>query len=382
MKGLVISELALSTVLLSGALLMVRSMAALTNADLGFDPEGVIVFDIASIDDQGPNIEFFQTAVRQLESQLAAIPGVVSVGRTSMPPLSGRVFSRNFGGTEEVLEQRTERADMIFVSEDYFQTMGTRLLAGRFFDERDIGEGTISRIVDEAIARRAWPGEDPIGKRVYYQIEGVVVGVVESMLMRDFGNENIAVGAIHHPEFQFGQAGTFVLRTTVDPATIIRSIRETVRAVDPALTPYSIQDLSARLRVSRAPTRFVLFAMGSFAVIALIVAVGGLFGVISYGVRTRTAEFGVRLALGAEKKTILAMVLRQGAALALVGVLAGIGGTLLLSRVLESVLYEVSPTDPVLLGATALILGATSVLACYAPARWASGLDPVRALAS
>ena len=382
MKGLVISELALSTVLLSGALLMVRSMVALTNTDLGFDAEGVITFDVARLDDESPSFESWQATVRLLEQQVASIPGVTSIGRSSMPPLSGRVFSRNFGWTEEVLERQTERADLTSVGGEYFQTMGTRLLAGRFFDERDRVEGSSSIIVDEAIAQRAWPGEDPIGKRVYYLGEGIVVGVVESMLMRDFGDEVISVGAIHRPELEVGQVGTFVLRTTVDPASTIRAIRETVRATDPGLTPYRIQDLSTRIRVARAPTRFVLFAMGSFAVIALIVAIGGLFGVISYGVRTRTAEFGVRLALGAEKKAIVAMVLRQGAALALVGVVAGIGGTLLVSRVLASVLYEVSPTDPVLLGVTALILGITSVLACYAPARWASGLDPVRALAS
>ena len=299
-----------------------------------------------------------------------------------MPPLSGRVFSRNFGWTEEVLERQSERADLTSVGGDYFQTMGTRLLAGRYFDERDMVEGSTSIIVDQAIAQRAWPGQDPIEKRLYYLGEGIVVGVVESMLMRDFGNEVISVGAIHRPEFEVGQVRTFVVRTATDPASTFGAIREAVGAVDPGLTPYRFQDLAARLSVSRAPTRFVLFAMGSFAVVALLVAIAGLFGVISYAVMTRTAEFGVRLALGAEKKTIRAMVLRQGAALALVGVLVGIGGTLLVSRVLSNVAYEVSPTDPFLLGATALVLGITSVLACYAPARWASGLDPVRALAS
>jgi predicted permease len=382
MRGLVIAELATSTVLLSGAIIMVRSMVELTRADVGFDPQGVLAFDLIPTDSEQRERDDWGTVYRQLEDRLRAVPGVQAVARTSMPPLSGRVFNRNFGWTPEVLERQSDRADVTTVSADYFRAMGTRLLAGRGFDERDLEEGTRSIIVDEWIAERAWPGEDPIGKTIYYTGEGTVVGVVESMMMRDFGTEEIVRGAIHRPEVRFGTAWTFVVRSSVDPASIVRLLRETVREVDPGLTPYNILDLSARLAVSRAPTRFVLFSMGAFAIVAFLVAVGGLFGVISYGVRTRTGEFGLRIALGAEGSVIRGMVLRQGAILTLTGVTLGLAGTWAVSRVLGSVAYQVAPTDPVILGLTALILGLTSMLACYAPARWASGVDPVRALSS
>ena len=381
---LVVSELALSMVLLSGALTMVRSMAALTSADLGYDAEGLLAFDIAPIGGVGLDPESRRLAIRELEARFERVPGVVSVGRTSMPPLSGRVFSRNFGWTEEVLQRLTERAEIVIVSPGYFRAMRTGLLAGRFFDASDIGAGSPSIIVDEAIARRAWPGEDPIGKYLHVESElgGTIVGVVQSMLLRDYRTENIASGAIHYVEAEPGQIGTFVLRGSGEAATVAGLVRETVRSYDPDIRAYRIQDLSARVRMARAPTRFVLLVMVSLAVIALVVAVGGLFGVISYGVRTRTAEFGLRLALGAEAQTIAGMVLRQALAVTLLGVLLGLGGTLLSARILASVAYEVSPTDPLLLAATSVILAAASVIACYAPARWAGARDPVRALAS
>jgi putative ABC transport system permease protein len=212
-------------------------------------------------------------------------------------------------------------------------------------------------------------------------VEGVVVGVVERMLMRDFGT-GLDIDAVHLPvgNFWAPAAGTFAVRTGARLETLAPSIRQVLLSVHPTLVPYNVQMLGDRLSVSMAPTRFTIFLMGSFAAIALLVAVTGLFGVIAYAVQTRTAELGTRMALGAEQGRIMSMVLRQGAALTGLGILAGVVGALLLARFIESIVFGVSPTDPAGLVVTALALGTIALLACYAPARWACRLDPAQVL--
>jgi predicted lysophospholipase L1 biosynthesis ABC-type transport system permease subunit len=244
-------------------------------------------------------------------------------------------------------------------------------------------DSTESLIVDEELAGLAWPGADPIGKRLYYmdgEVEAVVVGVVEHMRMTDFGSESRE--AIFLPEgAQWpGRASTFALRTALPPETLIPSVRRALQAIHPTLVPYKVQKLSDRVALSMAPTRLMLMAMFAFAAMAVLVAVMGLFGVIAFAVRTRTVELGIRMALGAEKRDIMSMVLRQGALLSAVGIVGGVVGALLLARFLESVVFGVSPNDPVVLASTALIVGLVSMLACYAPARWACRVDPVGAL--
>lgn len=379
MGVLVVSELALSMMLLSGAVVMVQSLVALTRARLGFDAENVITFDLTGFDERYREEETRRTFFRELDEMLASLPGVDAVGRTSMPPLSERVSNTIYGPTPEILEQRLYRADITMVNGNYFEAMGTRLLAGRFFDELELSERSESVIVGETLARRAWGGDDPIGQRIFFGgREGTVVGVVESMLMRDYGT--IQLQAIHTPEVFPGSASTYVIRSGLEPESVAASIRSTVESLDPTLVPYAIAQLAERVSLARASTRFVMWAMGAFAVIALLVAVGGLFGVISYTVRTRTAELGIRIALGAEKRTILSMVLGQGAVLSLIGVAVGLAGTLLTARFVASLAYEVSATDPLTLAATAAVLALVAVLACYVPARWASSVEPATAL--
>ena len=171
-----------------------------------------------------------------------------------------------------------------------------------------------------------------------------------------------------------------MVRTAAQLETLAPWIRQVLLSVHPTLVPYNVRMLSDRVHIAMAPTRFLVFLMGSFSAIALLVAVTGLFGVIAYAVQTRTAELGTRMALGAERARIMTMVLRQGALLTGLGIVVGIVGALILARFIESMVFGVSPTDPTGLVVTALVLGAVSILACCAPARWACSLDPAQVL--
>jgi predicted permease len=378
MNYLVISELAFTMVLISGAAVMVRTLWGMSQADLGYDPQGVITFGLDVIGE-----EYRAALYRQLDGELGALPGVVAVARTTMVPLGEAVGNTNWGWSREILDQQIERAEVILSTPGYLQAMGTRLLAGRFFQEREAADSVVPVIVDAEAAQIAWPEDDPLGKHVFFwrsAQEGVVVGVVEKMMTRDFGISSFE--ALHVPEtvFGVGAADSYVLRTPAVAGVPASSIRQAVQRVDPLLDPYKFRDLSDRVSLSMGPTRFVLFLMGAFGLIALAVAAIGLFGVIAFTVRARTAELGIRMALGAEKSKVLSMVLSQAGLLTLLGVAGGTVAALLLARFMTSVAYGVSPTEPVTLGIMALALGGISILACLAPARWACRVDPVQAL--
>lgn len=385
MGSLVVSELALSMVLLAGAATMVRTLVGMTRTDLGFEPEGVVSFELDLAGEAYRDEQVRATVYRRLEEELAAIPGVEAVARTDMVPLGDAVGNTTWGWNEDVHRQQTERADVVIATPGYLETMGARLLAGRLLKEGDANPtgDVMSAVVDSKAAGIAWPGEDPIGKEVIFwrrQQRAVVVGVVEHMLMRDFGMKSYEAIFIPEPSGWPGAAETFVLRTRPGAAGIDASIRRAVAAVDRSLHPYRIRRLPDRVSQSMGPARFVLFLMGFFAVVALVVAAVGLFGVIAYGVRARTAELGIRVALGASKGGILRMMLGRAGLLTLAGVAAGTVAALLLARFMTVVAYGVSPAEPLTLGGMALALALVSMAACAAPARWACNVDPVRAL--
>lgn len=300
-----------------------------------------------------------------------------------MLPFSDKLANGVYSSDPERLAGSADRTNYIWVTADYFQSMGTRLLAGRLFTAAEEEDTTSSIIVDEDVAGIAWPGQDPVGQRLYWRwggnsAESVVVGVVEHMLQSDFGEDRW--GAVFFPRGGQAIPGGFAIRTALPAEEIAPSIRLALLEADPTFVPYDLQKLSDRVALSLAPTRFVVMTMTAFAVLALLVAVVGLFAVISYAVRTRTRELGIRMALGAGRQEIMAMVLRQGAFLSATGIVGGLIGALALGRFMESVVFGLSPTDPFALAATALVLAAVSLLACWAPARWACRVDPVRVL--
>jgi putative ABC transport system permease protein len=368
-------------VLLAGAAVMLRTLQEMNRADFGFQAESVLTFDMLLYAEPFRSQETRRGLVREIKEGIEALPGVEGLARSSMPPLSGTIWNRIYGWDQEILDRGTERADLTVSSQDYFRVMGTRLLAGRFFTPEEMTDSSSSIIVDEKLANMAWPGEDPIGKRVLLGGrggDGVVVGVVEHMLMRDFGLESFE--AIHYPEGNSWPPTRFVVRTALEPEALTPSIRRVLRSIHPTLVPFKIMSLSDRVSLSMAPTRFVVLLMGSFAGISFLVAITGLFGVIAYAVRTRTAELGIRMALGADRARILRLVLGKGALLTGIGIFGGLAGALALGRFIESVVFGVSPTDPLILGGAALVLGGVSILACCAPARWASRLPPAQVL--
>jgi predicted permease len=382
-NALVVSELVLSVILLTGAAVMVRSLSAMTKAAHGFEGEQALTFDMSPFAQEFRSLEAMVALYSEVEERLSALPGVEAVGRSSMVPFSGRVWNGIYAPNRESIGESGEWADHIVVTDDYFRATGTRVLAGRSFTPAEMQDSTESIIVDEKLAGIAWPEEDPLGKRLIFSggsREGVVVGVVEHMLMKDLGTESREAVYMPAQGRQGLRAASFALRTALPPESLTPSLRQALQAIHPTLVPYKVQKLSDRVALSLAPTRFVVIAMSTFAIIAVIVAMVGLFGVISYAVRTRTVELGIRMALGAEQGDIMSLVLWQGTFLSVAGILGGIIGSVVLARFMRSFVLGVSPTDPAVLIATALMVGLISVLACWAPARWACRVDPVRSL--
>lgn len=383
MNALVIGELAIAMVLLTGAGIMTRTLLALAQDELGYGPENVVTFSFMGFTGQYDTREARESFLMELGDRLEALSDVQVVARSSQLPLSGGGGNTIFGWDQESYDQSGHRAHLVVVTHDYFQALGSRLLAGRSFSESETTDSTDSVIVGEDLARLAWPGQNPLGKQVVYGSlprVGRVVRVAETLLMRERGQSHFPTIFAPEGAYRPGLAGSLVLRVAPESQDLAPAIRQTLHSLDPGLIPYRFQYLSERVAMSRAPIRFVVVAMSAFAAIALIVAIVGLFGVISYAVQIRTAELGIRMALGAERARIMSMMLRQGALITGIGILAGIIGALLLGRFMESVVFGISPTDPVALVATAVVLGSISMLACCAPARGACRLDPAQVL--
>lgn len=381
--SLVVVEVALSMLLLVGAGVMMRTFIALGAIQPGFEPRGALTFPIDLYDwEKYSGREAVIGVIRELEERIRALPGVEDVGTTNVVP-----FTSGGGSTPYAWDEASEAhwntwAIVRVVTGDYFRTMRTRFLAGRPFSGVELMEPTASVIVDETLAREAWPNEDPIGKFLTYgpgreRVE--VVGVVEHANLRWLRED--ARGTIYRP-FATLTRGSMkvVVRGSGDLGSLVTPIRNEIRALDPGLAIQSVKSLEDILDDVLAPTRFALVLMSIFASLALILAAVGMYGVISYSVGQRTAEIGIRTAFGADRKRILRLVVGRGAALIAIGVVVGVAAILALSRFAASVVYGVSTLDPATLIAVALVLSAVGLLASYVPARRATVVDPVAAL--
>jgi putative ABC transport system permease protein len=383
-NGLLVAEVALSIVLLVGAALLLRSFARLTNVDPGFDAGKVLSFRVSlpptTYSEDHNRVRFFDDLLGKLD----ALPQVTSAGMVqSLPIVGGYVLSFTIQGRQAPKPGEGPSANHRSVSPDYFRTLGIRVLRGRTFTDRDTETTPMVAVIDQSFADRHFPNEDPIGHGIdigngtdgFYEIVGVVGNVHHDGL--DAAPDPTMYVPYRQDVFS---SMSVVARTEGDPAQLANTVRQVVREIDGALPAYQISPLSVLLSESIAQRRFSMLLLGLFALIALFLASVGLYGVVAYAVSQRTQEIGVRMAIGAQAGDVMRMILGGGMKLALIGVAIGTAGALALSDLVTSMLYGVTPFDPVSYAATALVLLAVAALACYVPARRAMRIDPILAL--
>lgn len=385
---LVVAEVTLALVLLVGSGLMIRNFLRLQQVDLGFDPKNVLTMSIALPDYKYREGHQMVGFCQRLLEGIEAMPGVNSVGLVNNLPLSNTNASYQFTveGSQPVASGQEPSANYRVISPDYFRAMGIRLLKGRNFNEGDIENRPQVAIINNAMARRFWPDEGPIGKRL--KLGGaesksqwlMVVGVVSDVR---HWLEDKPGPEIYLPYFQSPQRNFFlVVRTSSDPHGLAAAVRREVLALDKDQPVARIRSLEQMLFESLAPWRLYTMLLGIFAGVALFLATVGIYGVISYSVNQRTHEIGIRVALGARQGDVLKLVLGRGVILTLSGLAIGLAGAFALSRVVSSALFlqEVAPTDPAGFAGAALLLVSMSLLASYIPAWRATRVDPVVAL--
>ncbi|HSC29294.1 MAG TPA: ABC transporter permease, partial [Vicinamibacterales bacterium] len=384
--ALVVTEVALSIVLLAGALLMVQSFVRLQQQRLGFDADRVLSARLLLPQYRYGDGERVAAFTRALVERLQAMPGVESVGVTNFLPLSGWWGTRSFfvEGRPDPAPGAEPTADNRLATEDYFRSMGIRLLAGRTFTARDDGSAPRVVIINETLAKRYWPGEDPIGRRILTgggedRVAHEIIGIVGDV--KSFGLEEPTHAELFFPYWQMPWPLLGVaVRAHVDPASLSAGLRQAVWSIDrdqPITHLLPMEDLASE---SLAFRRVGMMLGAGFGLLALVLAALGIYGVLSCSVARRTREIGVRVALGATRTEVAALVVRQGLLMTVIGLAIGLAGALALTRWLASVLFEVRPGDPATFAAAAVILLIVALLAAWLPARRATAVDPIVAL--
>jgi putative ABC transport system permease protein len=395
-NALVVAEVAVALVLLTGAGLLIRSAMMLQNVRPGFDPSNVLSFRMALPAQRYGEPARAEQAFDRILTQVAAVPGAKSVALTSSAPFAG-------GGQNGLrIEGRgTDPQDLIngtlrMISPRYFETMRVPVKRGRVFDAHDVAGAPRVMIINETLAKQAWPGQDPIGKRIdcCEELPGgqpawkQVVGVVGDV--RAWG-----LGEAVRPEFYLpipqapkeawnwiGRSMTVVARASGDPVSLTKSAQRAVWSVDPTIPLFQVRTLEEAMRRTTSSTRFNMMLLTMLAATGLLLAAIGIYGVVGYFVSQRTQEIGIRMALGASAGTVQRMIVRQGAMLAVTGVVVGLLASLAVTRGLSSLLFGISARDPVTLAGVGVLLGAIAILASYIPARRATKADPLAALRS
>jgi putative ABC transport system permease protein len=387
---LVISEVALSLVLLIGAGLMIRSFAKLSQVNPGFNPDQVFTMGVTLLRSKYPEDERVASFYSQLLERAAATPGVASAGATSDLPFSGSNTSDSFTieGRPPVAKEEEPSTEYRVVTPRYFESMGVPLLAGRDFTWADTKQSPNVVMINEAFARRHFAGESPLGHRLRLQGQErdplLIVGVIGDV--RHIRLDEQPIPEAYVPFLQdplsetYRRSMTIVARTKSDPGAVAGSLRAALTSLDKSVPVYALKPMTEYLHDSLARRRFNLILLTGFGGVALVLAAVGIYGVISYGVTQRTHEIGIRMALGAAKGDVLRLVVRQGMIMALGGVAIGLLASLALTRLMETLLYGVSVTDPLTFTVIALLLTSVALLACFVPARRATKVDPLVAL--
>ncbi|HKQ78097.1 MAG TPA: ABC transporter permease [Blastocatellia bacterium] len=381
---LVILETALAVVLLVGAGLLINSFVRLLRVPPGFNPDGVLIARTTLPAARYPEAERGKAVYRQALGRIATLPGVQQVSVASTLPLASdwQIGIRVEGGGESEYYM----AYGSWVSGDHFRAMGIQLKSGRAFTDEDRADTTPVVVINETMARRFWPGQDAIGKRIrwggwnpqgWLTIAGVAADVKFSTLEAEIPL------TVYMPVFQIPRIrrdAIFIARTTSDPASLASALRREIAAVDPDLPIYDIRTMNQVIAGSIAQRKFTMGLLAIFAIAALSLAALGLYGVLSYAVTHRTREIGVRMALGGRRLDVLRLVVGQGMKMAMIGAVAGLIASLGLTRMMKGLLFGVNASDPLTFAAVALLLSMVALVACWVPARRATKVDPMVAL--
>ena len=383
---LVIAESALSVILLAGAGMMIKSFVNLQRVDPGFATDNVLVVPISLTPAKYPEESQRQLFFDQLLQRIRALPGVQSVGATSVLPLLGGDRGNAFSieGRPPLPPGQHLFAGTREVTPDYFQTMGIRVLKGRSFDTRDTLNSPFVVIINETMAQRFFPGEDPINQRLSLSATPrepwfTVVGVVSDV--HHTGLATPPAAEMYGPFAQDPRSTmTVLIRTTQDPATLGTAVRNEVLAIDKDVPLYGVMTMEQIVSTSIAPVRTTMLLLTIFAVVALALALMGIFSFMSYSVVQRTHEIGVRMALGASQRHVLKMIAGQGMKFVVIGIGIGLVGAVVLGRVMSNLLFNVSAIDPLTFVGVSLVLSVTALIATLIPARKATRVDPLIAM--
>ena len=385
-RTFVVAEVAMALVLLISAGLLVRSFAKLLEVRPGFDPHNVITVRLSLPGSQYNTAAKVAAFYDSLLPRVSGLPGVQHTAAAFQTPFTAGGDNSIFAirGRETNSNDPPPHADYGFVSADYFRSIGLPIIKGRDFLPADMRAGNYFApgsvaIVDEELARRFWPKGDALGGGISWNREGpwaTVVGICATAQLEDLAEES--KGTFYLPAYF--PSSTLVVRTSVDPHGLVPAIREQVLAVDRNQPVYDIKTMDERVAASLETRRFAVVLLGIFGTLALLLAAIGLYGVLAFTVSQRTREIGIHMALGARARDVLGMVIKQGMMLVLFGVVLGVAGAYALTRTMQSLLFEVSTTDPLTFAVVPLLLTVVGFAACYFPARRATKVDPLVAL--